>query len=105
FIAGRSGQLVERVKVERAAGIYSVDVYMSGPDTSFNVLYAEKLIDPLRPMLIVPEVTDPAKWKRGKPWFMDPEEQYVLRLFNSIDSLIFINTDYVKPEEMRSAKD
>lgn len=105
FIAGRSGQLVERVKIERAAGIYAVDIYMSGPDTSFNVLYAEKLIDPLKPMLILPEVTDAAKWKRGKPWFMDPEEQYVLRLFNSVDSLIFINTDYVKPEEMRSAQD
>src|SRR5204863_3223155 len=35
FIAGRSGQLVERVKIERAAGIYAVDIYMSGPDTSF----------------------------------------------------------------------
>jgi iron(III) transport system substrate-binding protein len=105
FIAGRSGQLVERVKIERPSGIYSVDVYMSGPDTQFNVLYAEQLIDPLKPMLILPEVTDGAKWKRGGLWFMDPQQQYVLRLFNSVDSVLFINTDHVEPEEMRSVYD
>lgn len=105
FIAGRSGQTVERVKVERAAGIHSVDIYMSGPDTTFNVLYAEKLIDPLKPMLITPAVTNPSNWKGGKPWFMDSEEQYVMRLFNSLNNLLFINTDYVKPEEMRRTED
>lgn len=105
FIAGRSGQIVERVRIERASGIYAMDVFMAGPDTSFNVLYAEKMIDPLKPLLIVPEVTDGAKWMRGKPWFMDPEERYILRLFNSVDSLLFINTDHVNPDELRSVKD
>ncbi len=100
YIAGRSGSIVERVKIERASGVYSVDAYLPGSDTMFNVLYPEKMIDPLKPMLVLPEVTDPSKWKMGKLWFMDPEEQYVLRVFNSVDSLLFINTDYVKPEEM-----
>jgi iron(III) transport system substrate-binding protein len=100
YVAGRSGTLVDRVRIERASGIYSIDAYLPGSDTMFNVLYPEKMIDPLKPMLVLPEVTDPAKWKTGKLWFMDPEEQYVLRLFNSVDSLLFINTDFVKPEEM-----
>src|ERR1043166_2642982 len=30
FIAGRSSQTVSRVQTERAAGIYNVDVYLSG---------------------------------------------------------------------------
>ena len=34
FIAGRSSQTVARVQTERAAGIYNVDVYLSGPDTT-----------------------------------------------------------------------
>lgn len=100
YLAGRSGTVVERVKVERASGVYSIDAYLPGSDTMFNVLYPEKMIDPLKPMLVLPEVTDPSKWKMGKLWFMDPEEQYVLRVFNSVDSLLFINADYVKPEEM-----
>jgi iron(III) transport system substrate-binding protein len=105
FIAGSSGQISGRVRTERSSGLYSVDVYLSGASTSVNTLYAEKMIDPLKPMLILPEVTDGAKWKRGKPLFADPEEQYILELFASVDALIFINTDLVKPEEMLGAKD
>jgi iron(III) transport system substrate-binding protein len=105
YLAGRSSELSERARMERAAGIYAMDVYLSGPDTSYNVLHAEKMIDPLPPLFILPEVTDSSKWKTGKLWFMDKDEQYVLRLFHSVDSMVFINTDYVKPEELRSAQD
>ncbi|MBA2690000.1 MAG: extracellular solute-binding protein [Burkholderiales bacterium] len=105
FIAGKSGQIAGRVRTERSSGIYSIDVFMAGASTTINVLYAEKLIDPLKPLLILPEVTDGTKWKRGKPWFADPDGQYVLMLFSSVDSLIFVNAAYVKPEEMRAAKD
>jgi len=105
FIAGRSSQITGRVKTERAAGIYSIDVYLAGPDTTASVLYGEKLIDPLKPLLVMPEVADGAKWKRGKIWFVDPEERYVVRPFSSVATLLFINTDHVKPDEMRSAKD
>jgi iron(III) transport system substrate-binding protein len=105
FVAGKSEEMAARVRIERASGIYSVDVQMTGPDTALNVLYPEKLIDPLRPLLILPEVTDAGKWKAGKLRFMDPEEEYILRLFSTVDSLIYINAAYAKPEEMRSAKD
>jgi len=105
FIAGRSSELTQRVITERGSGIYSIDVYLSGPDTTYNVLYPQKLIDPLRPQLILPEVTDGKNWKSGKLWFMDKEQQYSLRLFSGVDSWLFINTDYVKPEEMKSADD
>jgi iron(III) transport system substrate-binding protein len=105
FIAGQSGPLAERVRLERASGLYSVDVFMSGVGTTFYTLYADKMLDPLKPLLIHPDVTDAAKWKRGKPWFADTEGEYVLMLFSQVDSLLFINTDYVKPEEMRAATD
>src|ERR1700722_8717456 len=54
FIAGRSGDIAERIRIERSSGIYSVDVHMSGPDTTLNVMYPEKLIAPLKPLLILP---------------------------------------------------
>jgi ABC-type Fe3+ transport system substrate-binding protein len=53
----------------------------------------------------MPEVADGTKWKRGKIWFVDPEEQYVVRPFSSVATLLFINTDHVKPGELRAAKD
>jgi len=105
FLAGRSSEIAARVRTERSAGIHSIDVFLSGPDTTANTLYGERLIAPLKPLLLLPEVVDPSKWKRGKPWFIDPEESFVLRPFRSVTDLLFINTDYVALSELRSSKD
>lgn len=105
FLAGRSSEIAARIRTERSAGVYSVDLFLAGPDTTANTLYGEKLIDPLKPLLILPEVVDSSKWKTGGPWFIDPEGRYVLRPFNSVASFLFINTEHVKPEELRATKD
>ena len=63
FIAGRSSQIVARVETERSAGIYSVDVFLAGPDTTAVDLYGNRMIDPLKSLLVVTEVADGAKWK------------------------------------------
>ena len=99
------GQMAIRLNTERKSGIYSVDVFLNGAGPTVNNLYADKMLDPLRPLLILPEVTDGSKWKRGKLSFVDPEDEYILLLFSNVDGLIFINTQYVKPEEMRSVQD
>jgi iron(III) transport system substrate-binding protein len=100
FMAGKSGEIADRGRLERSAGMYSFDVYLAGPDTAFTVLYPQKMLDPLRPQLILPEVTDGSRWKIGKLWFMDPQESYILRLFSTVGGWFFINTDYVKPEQV-----
>lgn len=105
FVAGRSSQIVSRVETERAAGIYSIDVFLAGPDTSANELYNDKMIDPLKPLLVMPEVADGSKWKSGKVWFVDPQEQFIVRAFSSVATLLFINTEHVKPDELRQMKD
>jgi iron(III) transport system substrate-binding protein len=70
-----------------------------------QIFYPEKMLDPLKPVLILPEVLDPAKWKMGKPLFSDPEQKYVLRVFRHITAWLYVNTDHVKPEELHSASD
>ena len=105
YLAGRSGELAARVSTERSAGIHSFDVFLFGPETTAKVLYAEKAIAPLKPLLVLPEVVDLTKWKRRNLWFVDPEEKYVLRVFNKTREFFPINTEYVKAEEMGSAKD
>jgi iron(III) transport system substrate-binding protein len=105
LISGQSSAVVGKVRTERASGIYSIDVFMANGSTSIASLYAEKMLDPLKPLLLLPEVLDGSKWKRGRPFFADPEEQYLMLMFVSVDSLLFINTEYVKPEELRSAED
>lgn len=105
FLAGRTVDVVGKIRAERLSGIYAVDVFLVGITQMARILYPEKMLEPLQPMLILPEVVDPSKWKTGKPWFIDPEGKYVLRPFQRVTQMISINTDYVKPEEIRSSKD
>lgn len=104
-IAGRSGEIVSRLRSERQAGLHTIDVFMPGMDPAGPVLYPEKMLDPLKPVLILPEVVAPSKWKKGKLWFVDPEEMYVLRAFSHLTSIFHINTDHVKLTELRTAKE
>jgi iron(III) transport system substrate-binding protein len=105
YLGGRSNEVAARLRSERGAGVYTVDVMIAGAQTMANILYPEKMLDPLRPALVLPEVLDGSKWKTGKLWFMDPEQQYVLRLVDSAITLLHINTRVTKMEELRSSRD
>jgi len=105
YIGGRGSETVARVQVERRARQYTRDVWLSGVGTFATALYPEKMLDPLGPELILPEVVDPSKWKNGKLWFMDPEERYVLRLLNYRPPLFNVNTQLVNPKEIKSIGD
>ena len=104
-LTARSTQLSARLITERQAAINSVDVYLGGAQTVANSLFPEKIFDPVKPKLILPEVVDPKNWKRGKLWFIDPEERYVLRVFSTITGLLHINLDHVRAGEITKAAD
>lgn len=105
YISGRTSEVAAKLRVERRAGLFSVDVFLSTTNPMYLILYPEKMLDPLKPALLLPEVVDPSKWKTGKPWFMDPEDRYILRLFNNVSDWLHINTQQVKPAEFRFAQD
>ncbi len=105
YLGGRSAETAVRMRAERQAGIHSVDAILAGNDSMALIFHREKMIMPLKPALVLPEVLDGSKWKKGKLWFGDPEGQYVLRLANSVTTMFHINTDAVKPGDLRSTKD
>ena len=105
YLGGRSSDMAARLRTERQSGIYTIDVALSGTLTMASIFYGEKMLDPLRPALIDPQVIDGSKWKSGKLWFIDPEDQYILRIFNTRTPMLYLNTNYVKPEEIQSAQD
>lgn len=103
YVGGRGGDNLARLRMERRAGLYSTDAVMTG---NWLEYYNEKIIDPILPTLILPEVLDSTKWKRGKIWFVDPEEKHVLRLYNYLSGgLLYFNANYAKAEEFRSVKE
>jgi len=104
YIGGRGSAAAAKLAKERAAGLYTADAALAGIQTLARRFYAGGMLDPVKPLLL-PEITDGSKWKKGEPWFIDPEKKYALRLFSYVAELITINTKFVKPEDYKTAKD
>src|SRR5438105_1165556 len=102
YLAVNSSQLASRIETERAAGQYTMDVSMGGPDTVYATFLPNKWLDPLKPALILPEVLDSKVWPTGGPWFRDPGGETSLQLFNTITPIGYINTTSVAPDELRT---
>lgn len=105
YLGGRSSEAAAKLRAERSAGVYTVDVVFAGSDTMATVYYREKMLSPLKPALILPDAVDATKWKKGELWFTDPEKKYVLRLFNTVSPAFYINTRVVSRDDVRSARD
>ena len=77
-ITGAGTDLTTRISAERRAGKYLADVYNGGGNSLFQILYLGKMLDPIKPALILPDVTDASKWWEGKQKFLDKEGQYII---------------------------
>jgi ABC-type Fe3+ transport system substrate-binding protein len=102
YVGGRSSQQAERLSRERTAGLHTLDVFIGGPDTMATRVFAEKMLDPIEPVLIHPDVRDKSKWVKGKPWFFDSEEKHMLRLLDQVSHNVSINTKFVRGAEIKS---
>src|SRR5207245_1233069 len=60
------------------------------------------MLAPLRPTLMLPEVLDTSKYRLGQLIFMDPADQYVYRMNNTRNRTITLNTDVVRPGDLKS---
>jgi iron(III) transport system substrate-binding protein len=101
---GHGSELGARIIAERRADKYLVDLYAGGPTTPYRVLYLGKALDPITPLLVLPEVTDLSKWYTGKHVYADPEGRYLFMFEGTVSSgpTIYINTNLVKPGEIKS---
>jgi ABC-type Fe3+ transport system substrate-binding protein len=105
-----SGDFAARLASERAGGIYSADVVISGSNSMYVTLAGRGQVEngvmgmlaPLRPVLILPEVLDTSKYRLGKLIFMDPAGEYVYRQNNSVNRMVTVNTDQVRPSDVQS---
>lgn len=102
-VAARGSDLVQRLSAERRAEKYLADVYSAGGGSLYRILYLGKMIDPIKPALILPEITDPTKWYQQKHHYSDPEGQYI---FNYVGSATYggigYNTELVDPKQFKS---
>ncbi len=100
--SGRAADMMTRIVSERRADKYLADVTASGPNGP-RTLYLNKILDPIAPTFILPEVTDAAKWYGGKHWYADPENRYIFMFEGTIVSTgLSYNTKLANPDEIKS---
>ena len=101
-VFGRGADVAKRFMSERRAEKHLADLYVNGMTTGYNVFYKAKALDPIPPLLVLPEVTDLSKWWRGKHHYVDPENQYLLNINGENRMVVAFNTKLVNPAEIKS---
>lgn len=103
-MAGRD--LRARAEKERAAGQYLWDLRIGGTDASTYQWKARGVLDPVKPLLELPEVADDTKWIGGiDSLFGDKERRYVLHFSTHLFAGVMVNRDAVPEKDFGSAKD
>jgi iron(III) transport system substrate-binding protein len=101
YLGSSGSELSPRVEKERAAGIYTWDVFVAGTTTLVQGLKPLGALDTIEPALILPEVTEPQNWRNGQVPFFDRD-----RLGASISLVnrqsLYVNTDLARAEEFTS---
>ncbi|MFD5113564.1 ABC transporter substrate-binding protein [Streptomyces sp. NPDC058391] len=92
-----------RLQSERKAKIYSQDVFLGGADTMANTYHAQNWIAPLTGVL-TPTELDTKAWRGGALPFVDADKK-ILSISRYVSVPVVINTDKVKPDEIKTWKD
>lgn len=101
-VFGRGADVAKRMMAERRGEKFLADLYVNGLTTGYNVFYKAKALDPIPPMLVLPEVTDTSKWYQGKHHYVDPENQYLFNINGETRIVFAYNSKLVNPAEIKS---
>ncbi|HXV79628.1 MAG TPA: extracellular solute-binding protein [Candidatus Binatia bacterium] len=102
-VTGRGSQIGQRIAAERRGEKHLADVVSAGANPNYQQFYRGKMLEPIKPTLILPEVLDQTKWYEGKHVYADPEGQYVFVYVGSATyGAINYNTKLVNPKEFKS---
>jgi len=102
IVSGVENDLERRFGAERRAGKNLADVFMVGVLRSYDFMQA-RFLDPIKPVLILPDVLDESKWWQGKHHYSDPEKKYLFRYVASAQyGQISYNTQLIQPKEFAS---
>jgi iron(III) transport system substrate-binding protein len=106
-IRARGSQIAPKIIAERRAEKFLVDLFVGGKGTALNTLHVGKLLDPVKPMLSLPEIIDGSKWWQGKLRYCAtsmPKKltSWRLSVTAEVSRSASINTNLVNPKELTS---
>jgi iron(III) transport system substrate-binding protein len=100
-VAPAPGEAFQRLMAERRAGRYLADLYVAGATSPLWLLQAQAL-DPIKPLLIFPEVVDESKWWGGRHHYNDHEQRYIFVYTGNPVGTISFNSNLVNQKEISS---
>jgi iron(III) transport system substrate-binding protein len=100
----RAASVVGKIQQESKAGVPGFDLHMGGGESMVTGLLSEGILAPLEPAMMLKEIKEANNWWGGHIW-LDKAKRYIYASQAYQVELIWCNTDYVKPEEIRSLTD
>ena len=92
-----------KIAAEHAAGVRYFDLLISGTATPFSLLNAG-ILEPVEPLLLLPEVKDPKRWFGGHVW-LDNAKRFIYAFQVYQSENIWHNPTLMKVEDVRSYDD
>ena len=105
YSGGRGSEQATKLRAERDGGVHSVDVFLTGTSTALRLLKPIGALDPVKPILILPEVTNPKYWRDQRFYFADMEGIYNFVFVSYVGTRLVYNLEQVKPDEVDELND
>jgi iron(III) transport system substrate-binding protein len=100
YLGATGPEVAGKIDAERRGGIYVPDALIGASSPVVTHLKPSGFMDPIERVLILPEVIDPAGWWNNQfPWV--DKGHYSVAFGIAIDPPLLINTELVKPEEVK----
>jgi iron(III) transport system substrate-binding protein len=101
---GRAAAIVGKIQQESKSGVPDFDVHMGGSESLVTGLLSEGILAPLEPAMMLKEIKEPGNWWGGHIW-VDNAKRYIYSSQAYQTENIWCNTEFVKPDEIRSLND
>jgi iron(III) transport system substrate-binding protein len=103
-VVGRAAVILRKMVDEYKSGVRYFDLHIGGSESAVNSLLPEGLLDPVEPVMLLPEVKDPKQWWGGHIW-SDNAKRFIYSSMAQQSESVWCNTQLVKLEEVRSFDD
>ena len=106
YVPGSGTNNSQRLVTERRAGKFVADAFIGGSGSLIEVLFDGNLLDPLPPLLLLPEVRDQSAWFGKTHTYADAKGQYVFMMQGNVNTnLAAYNTKLTSSEGLKSHLD
>ena len=106
YVPGSGTNNAQRLVTERRAGRFLADIFIGGSGSLIEILYEGNMLDPIPPLLVLPENKDPSVWYNRTHIYADAKGQHVFMMQGNVNTnLAAYNSNLTKPHGVKSHLD